>query len=203
MGRYSLAAILTFLSLTLAACAGGGKEVAEPTTAAQPTSAATPTPMNTPTITDNLFEFKDKGYSVRFPQGWTPLPNYLPGPDFSIDAFFAPQEEQIAEVQPNIAVTCETLPEGMTLKDYFDREVEIVKQVTKVEPETSSREVSGQEALQLRYARETTAMPLEKTEVLFVTDRCGWNISLTAPFSNSASYHEPFEQFVNSFLLLP
>jgi hypothetical protein len=203
MIRYSLVALFVLLPLSLTACGGGGEEAAQPTAAAQPTSAATPTPMGTPTITDNLFEFKDKGYSVRFPEGWTPLPDFVPGSDFSIDAFFAPQEQEIENVQPNIGVTRETLSKDMTLKDYFDREVEIVKEVTKVDPETSSRKVSGQEALQLRFTRENVDAPLEKTEVMFVTDRYGWNISLTAPFSNRDSYHELFEQFVNSFQLLP
>jgi len=202
MTRYLLTAILAFVTLTLAACGGGDEEVAQPTAAGQATAASTPTPMNTPTITDSLFEFKDKGYSVRFPEGWTPLANYLPGPDFSIDAFFAPQE--IEGVQPNIAVNCEELPEGMTLQEYFDAEVEVVKQVAKVEPETSSREVDGQEARQLRFTREQNiAAPMEKTDVFLITERCGWDISLTAPFNDRASYHEPFEQFVDSFRFLP
>jgi hypothetical protein len=203
MIRCSLVVLFVLLPLSLTACGGGGEEATQPTAAAQPTSAATPTPMSTPTIVDNLFEFKDKGYSARFPEGWTPLPNFVPGPDFSIDAFFAPQDQEVETVQPNMAVTCETLPKDMTLKDYFDREVQIVKGVTKIDPETSSRKVSGQEALQLRFTRENVDAPLEKTEVMFVTERCGWNISLTAPFSNRDSYHEPFEQFVNSFQLLP
>jgi len=202
MTRYLLTAVLASVTLALAACGGGGEEAAQPTAAGQPASVATPTPMNTPTITDNLFEFKDKGYSVRFPEGWTPLPNFLPGPDFSIDAFFAPQE--IEGVQPNMAVTCEELPEGMTLEKYFDAEVEVVKQVTKAEPEISSREVDGHEARQLRFTREKNiAAPMEKTQVLFVTERCGWDISLTAPYNDRASYHEPFEQFLDSFRLLP
>jgi hypothetical protein len=225
MIRYSLVALLVLLPLSLTACGGGGEEAAQPTAAGQPTSAAaptpmgtaapagtptpastpaiTPTPMSTPTIIGNLFEFKDRGYSVRFPEGWTPVGNYLPGPGFSVDAFFAPQDQTVADVQPNIAVTCETLPKGMSTKDYFDREVLIVKQVTKIDPETSSREVSGQEALQLRFTRENIKGPLEKTEVMFVTDKCGWNISMTVPFSSRESYHEPFEEFVNSFQLLP
>jgi len=201
MTRYLFTAILAFVTLALAACGGNGDEVAQPTAAGQAT-AGTATPMNTPVITDNLFEFKDKGYSVSFPEGWLPMPNYLPGPNFSIDAFFAPEE--VEGLQPNMAVTCEGLPEGMTLEEYFDLKVEVVKQVTKAEPETSSREVDGQEARQLRYTREKNIdAPMEKTEVFLVTERCGWDISLTVPFTDRADYHEPFDQFVDSFHLLP
>jgi hypothetical protein len=98
--------------------------------------------MSTPVITDSQFEFPDKGYSVRFPEGWTPVANFLPGPDFSVDAFFAPEE--VNGLQPNIAVNCERLQEGMGLDEYFDAKVNVVKQVIRVEPEVGSREVDGQ-----------------------------------------------------------
>jgi hypothetical protein len=203
MRRYSLVAILAVLSLSLTACAGGGdEEVAQPGTTPQPTSSAEVTPARTPTITDNLFEFPDGGYSVRFPEGWSPRANFLPGPGFTVDAFFAPQE--VEKVQPNIAVTCEQVPEGMSLKEYSDRKVEVAKQVTKEEPEVTSREVSGQEAMQLRYTREERiAAPIEKTEVVFITDRCGWDIALTAPFSERVAYRDLFNEFLGSFSLLP
>jgi hypothetical protein len=201
MIRYSFAAILAFLSLTLTACAGGGEEIAEPAITAPPASPATTPRASTPTITDNLFEFQDKGYSVRFPEGWTPLPDFLPGPPLSVDAFFGPEE--VKGIQPNIAVTCEQLTKRLTLKEYFDAKVDVVKQVTKAEPEITSGEVSGREALVLRFARQEKQPPLEKTEVVFVTETCGWSIALTVPYSERTSYYGLFEQFLESFRLLP
>lgn len=203
MVRYPLAATLALLFLSLTACGGGAgdEEVAEPGTTTQPTSPAAAAPTKTPTITDNLFEFPDKGYSVRFPEGWTPVPNFLPGPGFSIDAFFAPEE--IAGIQPNIAVGCEEVQEDATLREYFDNKVDVVRQVTQVEPEVSSREVSGQEALMYRFAREEMEPPLEKTEVIFITERCGWNIALTVPYGDRANYYGLFDEFLESFRLLP
>jgi hypothetical protein len=202
MTRYSLVAILAFLSLILTACAGGGdEEVTQPAITEQPTSPTEAAPTRTPTITDNLFEFPDRGYSVRFPQGWTPMPDFLPGPGFSVDAFFGPEE--IAGIKPNIAVTCEQIPEGMAPKDYFDQKVNAVRAVTQVEPEVSSREVSGQEARQLRFARQELEAPIEKTEVLFVTEKCGWSIGLTVPYGDRASYQDLLDEFLDSFRLLP
>jgi hypothetical protein len=214
ISRYLLATTLAILSIGLASCGGGGEEgqlaepgatepgATEPGATEQPTVAALPTiVLGTPTITGNLFEFEDKGYSVRFPEGWTPEPNFLPGPQLAVDAFFAPDEVQ--GMQPNIAVTCETLPEGMDLKEYFDRMVDVVRQIALVEPEVSSREVSGQEALVSSFTREDTKPPLKKIEVFFVTERCGWSVALTSPLGGENGYEALFDEFLDSFKLLP
>lgn len=200
--RYLFAVIVALLSLSLAACGGGDEdeEVAEPTVAEQPSPAAT-TPVGTPTIVNNLFEYQDKGYSVRMPEGWSPRPNFLPGPGLSIDAFFAPDEVQ--GIQPNIAITCEVLPQEMTLREYFDVKVDRVRQVVQVEPEVGSREVADQEALWSRFAREDADPPLEKTEVVFMTERCAWSIAMTVPLDGETDYQDVLDEFVGSFRLLP
>ena len=206
ISRYSLAAILALLALGLAACGGGDEEVAEPGTvepgiAEQPTAAAPPAPVATPKISGNLLESEEKGYSVRFPEGWTPVPNYLPVPGSSVDAFFAPEE--VRGIQPNIAITCETLKAGVPLREYFDGKMDIVRQVAQVEPEVSSREVGGQEALVSHFAREDSGPSLERTEVVFVTETCGWSIALTMPLGEETSYEGVFDEFLDSFRLLP
>lgn len=196
MTRNLLLGLLAFLSVTIAACGGGGEE------AGQPTSAAQGTPMRTPVISDNQFEFLDKGYSVRFPEGWTPVANFLPGPDFSVDAFFSP--EKVGGLQPNIAVNCERIERGTDLDAYFDAKVDVVKQVTKAElTEVGSREVDGREAKFYRFVRQDTDPPIERTQVFLITEKCGWDIALTAPFDDPASYHRLLEDFLDSFRLLP
>lgn len=207
--RYWFAGILAVLALGLAACGGGNgdDEVPEPTATAattateQPTVEAPTVPQGTPTITGNLLEFEAKGYSVRFPEGWTPQPNFLPAPDISVDAFFAPEE--IGGIQPNIAVTCEALQENVTLQEYFDAKLDIVRQVTQLEPEVSSREVSGQEALVSSYTREESDTPLQKTEVVFLTEKCGFGIALTVPAGQGGDYQQQFDEFLGSFNVLP
>jgi hypothetical protein len=201
--RYSFAVILVLLGLGLAACGGGdgdGEEAA-PTPAGQPSPAAAETPAAEPTITGNLLEFQDRGYSVEFPEGWTPRPNFLPGPSLTIDAFFGPEE--IQGIQPNIAISCEKLPEDTTLQEYFDSKVDIVRQVAEVEPEVGSSEVNGQEGLWSRFEREEADPPLAKTEIVFLTERCGWSIAMTVPLGGATDYQEIFDEFVDSFRLLP
>lgn len=196
MTRYFFAAILAVLSLTVTACGGADEDVTEPATTPR---AASPTE-GTPTITNNVFESADNGYSVRFPEGWTPLPNFVRGP-LQVDAFFGPEE--VKGVKPNIAVTCEQLTKNLTLEEYFDSKAEVVEAVTKQKPEISSRQVSGQKALALQFERQELEPPIEKVEVVFVTDRCGWSVSLTVPHGERAVYEEVFDQFLESFQLLP
>lgn len=203
MNRFWLAIILTFLGLGLVACGGGGgdEEAATPGATAPPTSPAAATPGEGFTISDSLFESEDLGYRVQFPEGWTPRPDFVPAATFSTDAFFAP--DVIEEVQPNIAVTCDQLPEGTTLEEYFEVKMEIVRQNVGVEPEVGTRELAGEEARTSRYRREEVEPPLEKAEAFFLTERCGWNISLTAPLGRADEYEDVFEEFLDSFSLLP
>jgi hypothetical protein len=203
MTRYWLLAVLAFLCLGLAACGGGGGDrgAATPGATAELPSPAAGTPTEGFTITGNLFESQTSGYQVRFPEAWTPEPNFVSASDLSMDAFLAP--DVVDGVQPNIAVICEQVPEGTVLKDYFDAKTAIEKQVTQVEPEVGSRQVSGQEALTSRYKRENIEAPLEKAEVFFISERCGWNISLTVPLSKASDYQDLFDEFLNSFRLLP
>jgi hypothetical protein len=143
------------------------------------------------------------GYSVQIPEGWNAHPNFLPGPGFSIDAFFAP--DVVEGVQPSISVTCDQVAEGtaLTLKEYSDAKLQVARGVAQVEPDVSSGEVSGQEAVVARYKREKLESPLEKTEVMFVSEKCGWDITLTVPLGRGSDYQGLFEEFLNSFRLLP
>jgi hypothetical protein len=81
--------------------------------------------------------------------------------------------------------------------------MDIVRQNALVEPEVGSREVAGQEARTSRYQREEVPPPLEKMEVFFLSEKCGWSISLTAPLGRAAEYEKVFEDFLDSFALLP
>jgi hypothetical protein len=143
------------------------------------------------------------GYGVHIPEGWSASPNFLPGPGFSVDAFFAP--DLVEGVQPNISVTCDQIPEGttLTLEEYSDAKLQAARSVEQVEPDVSSGEVGGQEAVVARYRREKLEPAVEKTEFFFVTEKCGWIITLTVPLGRGSDYQNLFDEFLGSFRLLP
>jgi len=205
MARFWLTGIVLLLALGLMACGGGGPHGGVATPGAPETTAPTgeATPGEGFTITDNLFESEEKGYNVRIPEGWSPRPNFFPGPGFSVDAFFAP--DLVEGVQPNISIACDQIPEGttLTLKEYSDAKLQAARGVAQVEPDVSSGEVGGQEAVVARYKREKLEPAVEKTEFLFVTAKCGWDITLTVPLGRGSDYQNLFEEFLNSFRLLP
>jgi hypothetical protein len=90
----------------------------------------------------------------------------------------------------------------MTIRECSDRKIEVLKQVIQVGPEVSSRQIADQDARVLRFTREEIGSPIEKTEVVLVSERCGWDIALTAPFGDRASYRDLFDAFLASFRFL-
>jgi hypothetical protein len=203
MTRWLLVLEVVVLMAAAVSCGGGAKEATP--TAEEPSPLARPTlaPIEgTPTITDNRYEFPALGYSVSFPQGWTARPSALRTSTRNIDVFFAPAEEGAA-VQPNIAVTCESPLEGTPLDGYVEEKRQIVTQVSGKEPVTERRKVSGLDAVVLVYTPGKNPPLLDKTEALFLTDRCIWSIAITVPQGERANYQALFDEFLASFQLSP
>ena len=205
---------MLLLSLTLpaaaallgAACGGGGGNQATPSESpsSAPTSepaAVLPTPATTPVISGDLFQYPERGYSVRIPQGWTAEANYLASPYQAIDLFKGPP----GAVQPNISVTCYPLPAGTTPEKFFQDYTDVIAAgAGGVQVQTQPLQVSGVDAQQAVYTVHvdpTTA--LDKVEVFFMNSRCGWAIALVSPGGQLATFQPVLDQFLASFQLLP
>ena len=208
-----LAALMAGATVLLAACGGDNEAPPSPSPAATTAPAATPegtplsrlpglpTPATTPVISGSLFEYPERGYSVRFPEGWTPEPNLLAQPEIATDVFFGPQE---GEVRPNISVTCQPLPEGTTTEKYFEDKMALVDGQAGSKVEAQPAEVSGVEARRAVYSLSAQGSPtIEKVEVFFLNDRCGWSIALVTPLDRRAAFEAVLDQFLASFTLLP
>ncbi len=204
MGRRWLALIWLGVLLLIVGCGGGDETPAVPTEATSAAESVTPEPEGTaeptPIIEDGQFRNTARGYSVQIPDGWDAHAGLVPAP-LATDAFFAPDSAE--GVRPNMSVVREDLAEGRTLADYFDVKTEIIRRVAQVDMETNSREVAGQEALEVRYTREDSEPPLHKVEVVFVSEGAGWTVSLTVPPAQEAEYEALFDEFLASFRLLP
>jgi hypothetical protein len=193
----SLYAVLAILATLLAACGGGGEQ---PTPAA--TQVATPTvtvlPSGTPIITDNQFEYPARGYGVEIPEGWEVDSDYLTGPDYAIDAFFAPEPEE-AGAKASIAVTREKPEANLTAESYLNGKMEVIRELAQGEPRLSEREVGGVKATVVEYQPTTKDVQVEKTDVIFVQGTYGWTITLTVPAGKRASYEGVFDRFLASY----
>jgi len=203
MTRYWLVLLVPALALAALACQGenGDEDSIETTPASQATPLTLPTPAGTPIISDSQFEFPDRGYSVRIPDGWSSDANFFGTPSSSIDAFFAPSEE--AEVKPNITVTCEAIEEGTALDAYFEPKRELVKELTGAEPEVRETQVDGREAFIAEYSPIEGPPKVDRTDIVFVNEGRGWTVSLVTPEGQRALYQPILDEFIASFDLLP
>jgi hypothetical protein len=189
------------------ACGGGGggsKATPSESPSGAPTAGPTavlPTPATTPVISGDLFQYPERGYSVRIPQGWTAEANYLASPYEAIDLFKGP----LGAVQPNISVTCYPLPPGTTPEKFFQDYTDVIKAGSGgAQVQTQPLQVSGVDARRADYtvhADPTTVV--DKVEVFFMNSRCGWAIALVSPGGQLATYQPVLDQFLASFQLLP
>ena len=192
-----LLAAITALATLLAACGGGGEH---PTPAGTPVATPTVTalPLGTPVITGNQFEYPARGYGVEIPEGWEVDSDYLTGPDYAIDAFFAPEPEE-AGAKASIAVTREKPEPDLTAESYLNAKMEVIRELAQGEPRLSEREVGGVKATVVEYEPTTADVHVEKTDVIFVQGTYGWTITVTVPAGKRASYEGVFDRFLTSY----
>jgi hypothetical protein len=199
-----LAFILGVTALGAVACNGGGTEAPTPEAtlpSRTPSGTAIAAPFPTPIITDNLLEYPAKGYSVRFPEGWSVDANVVAFGGLTADAFFAPEE--IAGVQPNMSVTQEELTGSVSQDTYLNTRLELVERLGARDiQEPVTRTVSGVEASLVTYSLTADSTALVRTDVVFVTEGTGWLISLTVPEGEEANYRPVLDEFLDSFELL-
>ena len=168
---------------------------------AVPGTAVSSTPFPAPTVTGNRLESPSKGYAVQFPEGWSVVSNVVAYDGLTADAFFAPNE--IAGLQPNIAVSREDLSDTLSPETYVETKVKTARGLGAQNLEvTSGSSVAGREASIMNYGLVRDSVQLEKRDVVFVDDGHGWVITLTVPSGQGASFYPLFDQFLGSFKLL-
>lgn len=135
------------------------------------------------------------------PPGWSAHPNLFPGVGFTADGFLAPT--QVEGIQPNISVACESGVAGMSLEEYSRAKLSLIEGLSGTRPDLRSTKVAGQDAFECDYSLEDRPPAADKTIVFFVTDHCGWTITLTVPLGQRAAYRSTLDDFLVSFNLLP
>ena len=213
MYRHALAVLFVALSPTAVGCGKEAEKVAgTPTprpTFSIPLATVVPVPQGTATITDSLFEYPAKGYTARIPAGWTAAANFYGARNTSADAFFGPKGEE--EIQPNISVSCEPPPPGVTAQAFAEGKLTVLRGTLGpgVPVALLPVRVAGLEGFLIAFSREPgqvqgEARPgYDRTDVMFIGQKCGFVVSLTTPSGERSTYEPAFNDFLSSFRLLP
>lgn len=182
---------------TIAAVACGSETKSDPTPA---TPTKVPGPRRAePTIEGNRVTFPAKRYGAVIPDGWTFDANDINFDTISADTYFAPAGT--ANVSTSIAVTCETIPEGMTVANYADAKASTAERFSASGVQRTPRQVAGHDAAVLEYRQQVGADEIGKTDVVLVSRPCGFTITLTAPAQDLSGLVPLFDKFLADFTL--
>jgi hypothetical protein len=118
------------------------------------------------------------------------------------DAFFT--GDTIGKINPNVSVTCETVPIGTTSGDFIDAKRSVIQRTIGKLPDIEKMlTVNADEAASVAYSLQAVQTPepivVDKVEVYFADDMGGWTIALTAPKGNIDTYRPAFDALVQSY----
>jgi len=200
-----LGAVLSAVALLGIACGGGSsgggstEGTATPLTTCKPASAPV---FGTPIVGagEQIYESTDLGYSVVYPDTWKAAPQLANYQNIFGDTFFSPDTS--GDVQPNITITCETIPVGGDTSAYVDYRRAVLQQLLEASPDSAaSVTVDGKDAIFWHYkiGSNKTSSVIDKIEVLFADGRGGWMISLIAPEGHLSDYKPVLDAALASF----
>ncbi|MGA2285423.1 MAG: hypothetical protein ABSG55_04050 [Dehalococcoidia bacterium] len=198
-----LGVIVGAAALLGVACGGGGSDSSQSTSVPLTTChPATPPVFGTPIVAADkqMWESADLGYSLVYPDDWHAAPGQANYQNIFGDAFFGPNVS--GDVQPNIAVTCETIPVGGDTNAYADYRRAVLQQLLEASPDSAATvTVDGHDAFFWHYkiTNSKTSAIVDKIEVLFADDRGGWMISLVAPEGHLGDYKPVLDDVLASF----
>jgi hypothetical protein len=203
----ALAAAL-LVAVSAAACGGDddGDDDGTPAADTTPTVNAEVTPFPTPQIVDGVITDPAKGYSARIPEGWRAQLNVVQTRASSADVFIEPLQPG-AEAQANIVVNCIIDKGGVSEDERFEAE----KTTTAFFPlhrdlVEGSMQIAGRQALALTYTLQSQQNPeqplVRKTDLHFDTEKCAYEVTLTAGVPQFDQYQDEFAAFLQSFQLI-
>jgi hypothetical protein len=207
---FALVTLGSLVSLSLIACGGGGSSSSDTTvtptdeartTCKPPANAA---PGTSASIPQGFAEYRspERGYRVQYPSNWQVKPNAVAVGNMTGDAFFS--GDTTGKINPNIAVTCETVPIGTTSGDFIDAKRAVTqKLIGKLPDIEKTMTVNGDEAASVAYGQQAVQTPepimIDKVAVYFADDMGGWTITLTAPPETIDTYRPAFDSLVQSY----
>ena len=132
---------------------------------------------------------------MTFPESWQPDENFVVNPEFTLDAFLAPDD--VNGVRPNITVRCDRTA-NLTPESFVAVKRQIADSFAAGEVTDAPTTVAGQAATRLQYEQRAGDKLVRKTETHFVARRCGWSIQLTRGV-NDSQFDALFDRMLASF----
>ena len=129
-----------------------------------------------------------KGYSIRFPDGWSSQPSSVDLERTSTDVFYAMPNDGEPGVAPTLSITKESLPSGMAVNDYLRGWLDYLgagsKDISRPEP----LDIDGMQGYLVDYEGFSRQQSVQLTAAVLVTGDAGWEIVLAVPQGKRSEY---------------
>ena len=176
--RSRVAVALTVAALIPATFTACNDDDGDPPAATATAPAAQSTPEDPAIIDGQTFISVASSYRIEFPEGWTPDDNFIYAPTTVTDVFFAPVGN--TPVQANVQVRCDRDLGDFTAEEYIAARRQVADGFAITEVTESAATVAGQAAVRLSYQqRPGGETVVDKTDVIFFSNGCGWTLTLT------------------------
>jgi len=187
-----LASALVLVVLTLGLHWGGDS---------RPATEKLPSPPDS--VLDGALEYRSevKGYSVRFPQGWSPQPSSVDLERTSTDVFFAMPVDGEPGVAPTLSITKETLPSGMDIDEYLRGWLEYLGAGSKDISQPEPLNIGGMEGYLVDYEGFSRQQSVQLTAAVLVMGDAGWEIVLAVPEGKRSEYRPLLAAVLNSLTI--
>jgi len=147
-------------------------------------------PPSTDGVLDGASEYQSevKGYSIRFPQGWSPEPSSIDLDRTSTDVFHAVPGDGEPGVAPTLSVTRESLPSGMDVEEYLRGWLDYLSAGSKAISRPEPLEIGGMRGYLVDYEGFSRQQSVQLTAAVLVKGDAGWEIVFAVPAGKRSEY---------------
>lgn len=142
-----------------------------------------------------------KGYSVRFPQGWSPQPSSVDLERTSTDVFFAMPVDGEPGVAPTLSITKETLPSGIDIDEYLRGWLDYLSAGSTDMSRPEPLDIGGMEGYLVDYEGFSRQQSVQLTAAVLVKGDAGWEIVLAVPAGKRSEYRPLLAAVLNSLTI--
>ena len=141
-------------------------------------------------VLDGASEYQSdvKGYSIRFPQGWSPQPSSIDLERTSTDVFYAMPGDGEPGVAPTLSITKESLPSGVSVDEYLRGWLDYLGAGSKAISRPEPLEIGGMQGYLVDYEGFSRQQSVQLTAAVLVKGDAGWEIVLAVPEGKRSEY---------------